>query len=1235
MKRSDFFLLLCILSGVLFFSLVAADYSWVGYDINYTAVEDTAYHHNLTNNVTGDGANRVFSINDTAGIEILWNEGVVTLSQISSWIYIANETTGDLVINATADNETGRFRLPITVAWGGASASTVSFYFNVTAVNDAPTFLNLENKTFNSTQLFEYLVNAADEENNYPFVFNISFLNCTTAEWSTRNNTNCTLFNLSQYSANSTSINISFTPGRNDVGNYVINFTVRDYNNASTSKIANFSVFNVNLAPYFRYVCDDERSTSEYSNFTCRVNASDIDETSNLTISANYSWFKFNGSNSITTRCNLSTDYNVSALVNFTADDLQVGNWSVNISVTDNNLGVNSSVFWFYVENVNDSVSLGSIANVTAYTSNNYTIYVNATDNDLLIPDKSVYNEILAFSSNHSSVSVSASSTSGNITTAIIQFNPNNFISGNHSINITVRDANNYSVDSRVFVISIFSNTAPVWNSSLATNYSLTEEISFYLNLTANVSDSDGDNITFLFSNDTSFPSFLLNTTTGIINFTPDDSDVGQHFLIINASDSISQTPLTFNFTVLNINDIPVIVTPLPSSSGNNITVNETNSNMNTTEDNPSKILLYVQDNDFKIPDLQKGFYNETLNLNLIIVGRNTSLFNFTKISNFPLASQNESRYAASFIPRKNDVGSYNITVNVSDLSGNFSNIVNFNITILAVEHSPVLMTLENKTSKVNSSFYYRINATDTEDGGSANSFNFTFSYLNLTSQYLFNSTTFNSTTGEINITFNSTQEGKHSLNITVSDLSGRNDSKDFWIYVYGYPSINQPVSSKNFYLKENATSNLTFQSNHTVGDNLTYYFYVDNALKYNLSYYGNNTNITWQFLPNYTDETYGVKNITLILGNPTYPEINYSSSWNITINHTNSPVTLTEYSINDKESSYSSQISINLGTYFSDADYSDVYYNQTVNFTIASNTSSTKISSSLSGWTLTLSATTSTIERLIITASDLNDTNSTMTNVPSNTFEIKFTSPSTTAVPSSGGGGGFTKVEHYSLKILSPEDIVVSDRNYIEILITIKNTGQVNLRGITLSGIVSFNNLLSDEVKISLAQTYISELPYGASKNLTMKINADTQKMGRYKATIYANVTSPKFSDWGDVYIELRRTNETEAEDALIFTGKLVTENQECLELTEIVKEAKKLFDEKRFTESVKKSREAVEACESAISRGKSLKSTKMSVPSILLYVGLGTLFVFLIWIIVYIYKKVKFNKDKLDGYV
>lgn len=1181
--------------------------SWNSPIDDFYGDEDSFYEYNVSKNVTNIGDNLTIFIDSLAEKPIEWNNGTNILNYSSldflPWFFY-NSTNFIFSINITNDNQTGRFKIPFQVTDNNTEAGVNIFlYFNVTAVNDAPIFVNLENKIMNMSELFEYIVNVSDEENNIPFVLNISFLNCTVAEWSTRNCSNSSgreLFDSSDYNFNTTLgvLNISFIPGKNDVGSYVINFSVMDNStlgNRTTSQVVNFTVMNTNSAPYFRYVCDNERNATEDSEFTCWVNASDIDETYNLTFSSNYAWFTFyDNSNlvtSLTIDCNGSTNYNASAMVNFTPTDVHVGNWGINISVTDigSGFGVpksNYSVFWFFINNTEDSVSLDAISDITIYE--NQTIYVNATDNDLLVTQKDIKNEILTFASNTSWVNISTYSSSSNYVMAKIDINFNGATTGNHTIKINVTDDLGSTAE-RTFIISVVANNAVDW-LSMDDAFILYEGNLTYFNFTQNVSDANGDIITFSFTNDSAFQSFDIDSTTGVISFTAIDEDVGYHNIIINASDGKQDSLKSFNFTIRNINDAPSIIR-LNESGVTNASV-DANSNIIAVEDNLITITLWIQDDDIRIPSGQKSYYNESFNLDVNITGANSSLFSFSfnRLYLTTPGFTNITEYKAVFTPKKADIGTYNVTINVTDAS-NSTTSLEFNITISAIEHSPVLMSLTNKTSSINRNFYYRINATDVEDGNSSVSLgnsNFTFSYEFVSGVSFLNATNFNTTTGEINITFNSSQGGKYHINITVNDSADNQDLDGFWINVYDTPNITYPASNYIFNLAENNLFNLTFMVNHSIGDNLTFQIYIKNSnnsdvLKYNSSYYGDNTNLTWQFTPNFTEETYGVRNLTLIVLNPTYLDINFSKTFNITINHTNSPVVFSG-PIDTLQASYGTDIIINLSNYFSDIDYSDAYYNQTVNFSALSNSTAGGITKSFSNWTLILSASTVVTEVLNITGVDSDSTNAT-----SNNFRVKFIAPTTTVVltPSSGGGGGSSsRTTPVAFKIITPGKVSAYASQKIIIPLSLENKGNNNFDKIDIISMAFKDGNIENKVTTSLDKEYIASLKIGDVEDLTLTIFFDTNDTGDYEILINATSQSPKYTDWTKIYIDLQELNNSDVRELLLFTEELIAENPECIEITEIVTEARKHLERGELIKAKEKAEQAISSCRDSISQ-------------------------------------------------
>jgi len=979
--------------------------SYIDFDGNglnddyWQCIEDTFCIYNFSANVTEVDLNDVLTF------------GYMATSNTTLTNFTLNSSTGVLEINYTNDWDvsSGDKKIELTVVDTESSTQTGLLRVNVTAINDAPVFLNLgENRTLNRTQ-FDLILLASDEENDLNLTFNVSFLSCNhTSINPPTGPDNCTLFNFTYY--NATATNLSFMPQDNQKGVYEINFSVMDDRNATRSHIYNWTL-SWNDPPYFIYTCDNEISATEGTEFNCYINASDPDELYNLTFDVNYTWFYFNGTSSNSTTIDISGG-NASAFVNFTPTDVAVGNWSVNVTVTDTgdfNTSVrsNSTTFNLYVFNVNDSITIVDMPNRSneysnpLFTSSSYSLPVNATDDDLLIQDSTVYSENLTFFVNNSNLLVGDYLKSGNRTDAMISLNASQLGSGNHTINISVHDSNNYSIKSDIFTLEILGNNAPSWITGTVTNYFIQEGDSFNLNLSQNVTDLDsGEHLNFSYVINTSqtsgeFDSFSL-TSWGIISFTPVDEDIGYWNTTITVTDGKTPVSLEFNFTINNTPDAPTIEY-LQIENGTNSTADQ----YYVQEDNYTKFYLFTLDDDRFID--QKNFYSEGLVLNLTIVGPNPSLFNFTQGA-YEAGQDNRMQNNSFFTPVKTDVGDYNITINVSDASG-LSDTLYINLTVFEVGHAPNMTEIGNQVvSILYENLYLDINATDLEDGSDGVGGNLTFNLSSLITGGEF--LTINSSTGVLNFTFNESHAGRWEYTVIVNDSAGEEDSETFNITVYDYPVIILPNLTATFNFKENVTASMNFSANHTVQDNLTYSLSINGNLRNSSSGYGNATNFSIDLTPNFTEETActGTVNLTLNVSNSKLSNI---TSWSLDINHTNYPLSLPG-SISDQ--SGGTPVIMTLSDYFIDIDAEDSCINQSIGFNyteIAGSASGGGITVTLTNWT---NGTTPTAifsvgsdgnANYTITAIEYNETNTSqaINNITSNNFSVSLTTTTTPQV--------------------------------------------------------------------------------------------------------------------------------------------------------------------------------------------------------------------------------------------
>jgi len=167
-----------------------------------------------------------------------------------------NATHG--VINFTPVNgQEGVYNITINVT-DGENRSNGEFILNITEFNDLPYFIhNITNLSVYEDSMFYYDVNATDEETPGSLIY-----------W-----TNSTLFTIN----NLTGV-INWTPGKADVGNYTINFSVSDDAN-TVWVLSNLTVIEINHAPSIVNYTPLNLSpvTAENLSLLFNVSASDIE----------------------------------------------------------------------------------------------------------------------------------------------------------------------------------------------------------------------------------------------------------------------------------------------------------------------------------------------------------------------------------------------------------------------------------------------------------------------------------------------------------------------------------------------------------------------------------------------------------------------------------------------------------------------------------------------------------------------------------------------------------------------------------------------------------------------------------------------------------------------------------------------------------------------------------------------------------------------------------------------
>jgi hypothetical protein len=344
------------------------------------------------------------------------------------------------------------------------------------------------------------------------------------------------------FSINENNGKISFTSSSSDIGEYHIIIIAMDLDNEVNTSDAIF--FLVNDIPEITTI--GNQSVLENNTFDYAVGVTNT--YGNLNFSDNSSYFEIN---------------QTSGLINFTTNDSIRGEHHINITACDNYSSCDSEIFMLAI---NDRPAL---VNFTAQSVNEDSLFT--------------YN----FSSNVTNVigtlNFSANATFFNLSllTGLANFTPDYTEIGNHTINITVMDEYG-GQDSQLMYFNVTAVNDPPIFATIG-NKTTPIDIAFYYEV--NASDEEGDNITYF--DNTSL--FNINITSGAINFTPNLSHIGSHYINISVNDTYGdESSEVFNLTVIlnyapgfpanqttiiNASDDAYVCSEYPNKSYNNLSL--------------------------------------------------------------------------------------------------------------------------------------------------------------------------------------------------------------------------------------------------------------------------------------------------------------------------------------------------------------------------------------------------------------------------------------------------------------------------------------------------------------------------------------------------------------------------------------------------------------------------------------------------------------------------------------
>ena len=333
---------------------------------------------------------------------------------------------------------------------------------------------------------------------------------------------------------------LSGVPTNSDVGVDNITITVDDGNGGQGTVTFNLEVLNTNDPPTI--MTEARRSVHPGEMYMVDFDAVDPDPTGDILTWELRSDAPF-----------LSMDQRTGVLMG-TADVAQIGDYRVTVSVTDGLGGMDEVVFTLTVLNIPpDIISIGGhptdgpiLISIDEGEELSLLIEVYGIKKDMTYSTTSDLSELLVSSE------------------GVIHLVAKQGDAGEHIVVVTVRDRSN-SIDSASFTLTIRDvNDPPRFYPEPPQTLGAIEDVAFSFGLHA--TDVEGDPITWSINK-----AFVeIGRQTGVLSFTPHQSEVGEHRLIITASDGRGGLArANIRLIVRNINDAPFVVEVLPESGSN------------------------------------------------------------------------------------------------------------------------------------------------------------------------------------------------------------------------------------------------------------------------------------------------------------------------------------------------------------------------------------------------------------------------------------------------------------------------------------------------------------------------------------------------------------------------------------------------------------------------------------------------------------------------------------------
>jgi hypothetical protein len=504
---------------------------WVNVSVSDGSEEDWSNFTLTVNNVNDDPA---ITTTDPAGTGIEDNQYSQTFeaededptSDTLTWSlntdanFLSIGASTGIVSGTPDDSGVGMWFVNVTVNDGNGGSAHINYTLDISNVNDDPVITTLDNPIAFEDSLYRVDYNFTDEDppgQGDKYVWEL--FTDIPADW---------------LSIDSATGVLSGTPTNDDVGTYGVTVRISDSLGGMDTHDFDLVVTNVNDPPVITNPVEETYYWEEDLYGEIDFNATDVDAGEILTwdLIADAPW--------------LSLDADT-GILSGTPTNEEVGEWLINVTVTDDSMESDWNVFTIDVTNTNDPPTIDPV--FIDEIEEDELFWYNFTAQDIDPTDDEI-----EWSLETNAMFLSINSLTGNLSGT-----PTNNDVGEWWINVTAFDGNGGfdQVNRTIRVVNV--NDAPEILTESLPDATEDEFYSFIMNATD--MDPTNDLISWSLEN-TDLVTLEIISTTGNLSFTPSNGDVGDHWAVIRATDTFgAYDEVNLSFTVMNTNDDPVIET--------------------------------------------------------------------------------------------------------------------------------------------------------------------------------------------------------------------------------------------------------------------------------------------------------------------------------------------------------------------------------------------------------------------------------------------------------------------------------------------------------------------------------------------------------------------------------------------------------------------------------------------------------------------------------------------------